>query len=339
MDIVSFGRTGLKVSKLCFGTMTIGSSAWRPWALDEADARPILKQALDLGFTFFDMANWYSSGECERVVASVLTSMVPRDQLVLTTKAKYPMSDDPNDQGLSRKHLLSAIDASLGRMGTDYVDIFMVHAWDPDTPIEETMETLHDIVKSGKTRYLGASTMFAWQFAQMNHVARENGLTPFVNMQCQYNLLYRENERELIPYCQDQGIAVTCFSPLARGWLADSSDTRSQTDIYIEKNFGDALDCEICDLVRAIATTHGTTMAEVALAWVFSKEHICNPIVGAGTVSQLDGNIKALDLELSPDEIRSLDGMYRPRDVINDHVSNPMPRHMGGVLNNHQLDS
>ena len=199
METVSFGRTGLKVSKLCFGTMTLGSSAWKPWALDEADSRPILKRALDLGITFFDMADWYSAGIGERVVASVLTSMVPRDRLVLTTKAYYAISDDPNDQGLSRKHLLSAIDASLSRMGTDYVDIFMVHAFDPDTPIEETMETLHDIVKSGKARYLGASTMFAWQFAQMNHVARENGWTSFVNMQCQYSLLYRENEREMLP--------------------------------------------------------------------------------------------------------------------------------------------
>ena len=217
METVKFGRTGLKVSKLCFGTMTLGSSEWKPWALDEAESRPILKRALDLGITFFDMADWYSAGIGERIVASALTSMVPRDRLVLTTKAYYAMSDDPNDQGLSRKHLLSSIDASLSRMGTDYVDIFMVHAFDPDSPIEETMEALHDIVRSGKARYLGASTMFAWQFAQMNHVARENGWTPFVNMQCQYSLLYRENEREMLPYCRDQGIAVTCFRPLARG--------------------------------------------------------------------------------------------------------------------------
>jgi len=177
MEAVKFGQTGLKVSRLCFGTMTLGSSEWKPWALDEADAQPILKRALDLGITFFDMANWYSIGEGERVVASTLTSMVPRDRLVLTTKAKYPMSDDPNDQGLSRKHLLSSV----------------------STPIDETMETLHDIVRSGKARYLGASTMFAWQFAQMNHVARINGWTPLVNMQCQYNLLYREEEREMLP--------------------------------------------------------------------------------------------------------------------------------------------
>ncbi len=332
METVSFGRTGLKVSKLCFGTMTIGSNEWKPWALNEAESRPILKRALDLGITFFDMANWYSIGEGERVVASALTSMVPRDKLVLITKAKYPMSNDPNDQGLSRKHLLSSIDASLRRMGTDYVDIFMVHAFDPDTPIAETMEALHDIVRSGKARYLGASTMFAWQFARMNHVARENGWTSFVTMQCQYNLLYRENERELIPYCRDQGIAVTCFSPLARGWLAASEDTRSQTDIYRERNYGDALDLKICATVQAIATEHGTTMAKVALAWVISKKDICSPIVGAGSVSQLEDNVKALYLELSPDEIETLDGLYRPRDVINDHVREPMPRHLGGIL-------
>ena len=331
MESVSFGRTGLKVSKLCFGTMTLGSSEWKPWALDEAESRSILKRALDLGITFFDLADWYSAGIGERIVASALTSMVPRDRLVLTTKAYYAMSDEPNDQGLSRKHLLSAIDSSLGRMGTDYVDIFMVHAFDPDTPIEETMETLHDIVKSGKARYLGASTMFAWQFAQMNHVAIENHWTPFVNMQCQYSLLYREHEREMIPYCSNQGIAVTSFSPLARGWLAGSQDTRSQTDWMFANNYGDALDLEICARVEAIATDRGTTMAEVALAWVISKQAICCPIIGASEVSQVEDNVKALDFELSADEIEALDTMYRPRDVINDHVPEPMPRHLGGI--------
>ena len=332
METVKFGRTGLKVSKLCFGTMTLGSSEWKPWALDEAESRPILKRALDLGITFFDMADWYSAGIGERIVASALTSMVPRDRLVLTTKAYYAMSDDPNDQGLSRKHLLSSIDASLSRMGTDYVDIFMVHAYDPDTPTEETMEALYDIVRSGKARYIGASTMFAWQFAQMNHVARENGWTTFVNMQCQYSLLYRENEREMLPYCRDQGIAVTTFSPLARGRLAASEDTRSQTDWMFANNYGDALDREICAKVEAVAKEHGTTMAEVALAWVISKEAICCPIIGAGSVSQVEENVKALDYELTPDEIETLDQLYRPRDVINDHVPDPMPRHLGGVL-------
>jgi len=332
MEFVSFGRTGLKVSELCFGTMTLGSSQWKPWALDEAESRPILKRALDLGFNFFDMADWYSIGEGERVVGSALLSMVPRDRLVLTTKAKYAMSDDPNDEGLSRKHLMAAIDGSLSRIGTDYIDIFMIHSYDYDTPIEETMEALHDIVKAGKARYIGASTMFAWEFAQMNHVARENGWTSFVNMQCQYSLLYRENERELIPYCVDEGIAVTCFSPLARGWLSGSTDRRSKTDIYFERNYGDALDMEICARVRRIANERRLSMAEVALAWVCSREFICSPIMGADCAEHVENNIKALDVELTPDEIATLDQMYRPRGVINDHVHNPMPRHLGGVM-------
>ena len=332
METIKFGRTGLKVSKLCFGTMGVGSSAWKPWVLDEVDSKKLLKRCLDLGITFFDMADWYSIGESERIVGTSLTAMVPRDQLVFTTKAHYPMSDDPNDKGLSRKHLLSAIEASLSRIGTDYVDIFMVHAFDPATPIEETMETLHDIVRAGKARYLGASTMYAWQFAQMNAVARENGWTTFVNMQCQYNLLYREEEREMLPYCRDQGIAVTCFSPLARGWLAGSKDTRSETDFYFSKNYGDALDLEIIARVEAIAAEHGTNMAQVALAWVYAKEDICSPIISAASIEQIENNVNALDLELTQDEIESLDQLYRPRDVVNDNVPVPLPRHLGGVL-------
>ncbi|MFQ5983562.1 MAG: aldo/keto reductase [Woeseiaceae bacterium] len=324
---MSFGKTGLKVSQLCFGTMTIGSSKWKPWVLDEADAKPVLKRCLDLGITFYDTANWYSIGESERVVAAILTSMVPRDRLVLATKALYAMSDDPNDRGLSRKHLLSSVDASLKRMGTDYIDLFVIHGYDPDTAIEETMEALHDIVRSGKVLYLGASTMFAWQFAQMNHVARQNGWTSFVNMQCQYNLLYREEEREMIPYCRSQGIAVTGFSPLARGWLSGSAATRSKTDIHFTNMYGDALDREICARVEVIANERGTTMAAVALAWIIAKDDICCPIIGASSASQVEDNVAALDLELSADEIEMLDELYRPRDVINDHVPDPMPRY------------
>ncbi len=333
METIPFGRTGLTVSRLCFGTMTIGSSQWKPWVLDEADAKPLLKRCLDLGITFFDTANWYSIGESERVVGPTLTSMVPRDQLVLTTKAYYPMSDDPNDRGLSRKHLLSSVDASLRRMDTDYIDLLVIHAFDSGTPIEETMEALHDIVRSGKVRYLGASTMFAWQFEQMNHTARKNGWTSFVNMQCQYNLLYREEEREMIPYCRDQGIAVTAFSPLARGWLSGSRKVRSQTDISFALFHGDALDLEIIARVEAMATEHGVTMAEVALAWLYSKDAICCPIIGASSVSQLEKNVGALDLDLTADEIEALDQLYRPRDVINDHVPEPMPRYLQGKSN------
>ena len=328
METVRFGRTGLRVSRLCFGTMTIGSSLWKPWVLDEAEAKPILKKCLDLGIMFFDTANWYSTGESERVVGPTLTSMVPRDQLVMATKAYYPMSDDPNDRGLSRKHLLSSIDASLSRLGTDYVDLFVIHAFDVETPIEETMEALHDIVKSGKVRYLGASTMFAWQFEQMNHVARMNGWTPFVNMQCQYNLLYREEEREMLPYCHDQGIAVTAFSPLARGWLSGSKKVRSQTDISFIEFHGDVLDLEIIEQVKNIAAGHDVTMADVALAWIYSRETICCPIIGASTVDQLEGNVNALDLGLTADEMETLNQLYRPRDVINDYVPRPVPRYL-----------
>ncbi|MDE0064165.1 MAG: aldo/keto reductase [Gammaproteobacteria bacterium] len=336
METVSFGNTGLKVSRLCFGTMTIGSSRWKPWVLDEAASRPLLKQCLDLGITFYDTANWYSTGESERIVASTLTSMVPRDSLVLATKAFYAMSGDPNDRGLSRKHLLASVDASLRRMNTDYIDLLVIHAFDPETPMEETMEALHDLVRSGKVLYLGASTMFAWQFAQMNHVARLNGWTQFVNMQCQYNLLYREEEREMLPYCRDRGIAVTGFSVLARGQLSASDRIRSRTDEHFSNMYGDALDREICARVAAVAAERNTTMAAVALAWVLAREDICCPIIGASTPGQVENNVRALDLELTAEEIDGLSAMYRPRDVINDYVPEPMPRYWQGVSDDAQ---
>ncbi len=327
METIAFGNTGLKVSRLCFGTMTIGSSGWKPWVLDEAESRPLLEKCLDLGITFYDTANWYSTGESERIVASTLTSMVPRHNLVLATKAFYAMSDDPNDCGLSRKHLFASVDASLRRMNTDYIDLLVIHAFDPHTPIEETMSALNDLVRSGKVLYLGASTMFAWQFAQMNHIARLNGWTPFINMQCQYNLLYREEEREMLPYCRDQGIAVTAFSVLARGQLSASDRVRSRTDEHFTNMYGDALDQEICNRVAAIAAERNTTMAAVALAWVLGKEDICCPIIGASTANQVANNVAALELGLTTQEVASLDALYRPRDVINDYVTDPMPRY------------
>ena len=278
------------------------------------------------------MADWYSTGVSEEIVGRTLLSMAPRDSLVLTTKARYAMSDDPNDCGLSRKHLFSAIDNSLRRIGTDYVDVFMVHSFDTETPIEETMAALDDIVKAGKARYIGASTMWAWQFAEMNAVARENGWTPFVNMQCQYNLLYREEEREMIPYCLDRGIAVTTFSPLARGWLSGAQDRRAETDQYRRRNYGDALDLKIRERVRAIGERHGADMAKVAIAWVLSRKAVCAPIVSAVTVGQLDNNVSALELELTPEELASLEEMYRPRGVVNDYVRDLPQRHLGGVL-------
>ena len=275
MKIIPFGNTGLKVSKVCFGTMTIGSNRWKPWVLNKSDSRPILKKCLELGINFFDTANWYSTGESEKIVSSILMSLVPRDQLILATKVYYPMSDDPNQRGLSKKHILSSIDSSLKRMNTDYIDLFIIHAFDTNTPIEETMETLDHLVRIGKVRYLGASTMYAWQFESMNHIARLNGWTEFKNMQCQYNLIYREEEREMIPYCTNRKIATTAFSPLARGWLSGSNKVRSETDESFKSFHGDNLDKKIINLVKNIASNYDVTMANIALSWLNAKSFIC----------------------------------------------------------------
>ncbi|HEY6823100.1 MAG TPA: aldo/keto reductase, partial [Steroidobacteraceae bacterium] len=281
MDYIRFGQSGLKVSQLCLGTMSMGSSAWKSWVLDERDSIPILRRALDLGITFFDMADWYSIGRNEEVVGRNLLRMTARERLVLATKVYYPMSDDPKDRGLSREHIAASIDRSLARIGTDYLDLYVIHAFDADTPVAETMEALHDTVRAGKVRHLGASTMYAWQFAKMNHVAAMNGWTPFVNMQCQYNLLYREEEREMFPYCRDQGIAVTTFSPLARGFLARAAATaRTAHDVY-QDYYGDEIDREIARRVHEVAARRGVSPAQVALAWVAGSPHLNVPIVGA----------------------------------------------------------
>jgi 1-deoxyxylulose-5-phosphate synthase len=326
MQYIRFGRTGLKVSQLCLGTMSMGSSAWKGWVLDERESIPILKRALDLGITFFDMADWYSGGSNEEVVGRNLLKMSTRDRLVLATKVFYPMSDDPNDGGLSRKHIAASIDRSLKRLGTDYVDLYVIHAFDPGTPMEETMQALHDTVRAGKVRYLGASTMYAWQFAQMNHVAAMNGWTPFVNMQCQYNLLYREEEREMLPYCRHEGIAVTTFSPLARGYLArDAQTARTTHDLY-QDFYGDDIDREIARRVREVAEKRGVSRAQVAMAWVASNANPNIPIVGAARTAHLDVAVEALELKLDPAERAFLDAPYRPRDEINDYQPRRRPR-------------
>jgi len=326
MDYIRFGQTGLKVSQLCLGTMSMGSSAWRSWVLDEDASIPILRHALDLGITFFDMADWYSTGRNEEVVGRNLLRMSHRERLVLATKVYYAMSDDPNDRGLSRKHIASAIDRSLARIGTDYVDLYVIHAFDSDTPVEETMEALHDTVLAGKVRYLGASTMYAWQFAKMNHVAAMNRWTPFVNMQCQYNLLYREEEREMLPYCRDQGIAVTTFSPLARGFLArDSQTARTAHDVY-QEFYGDDIDREIVRRVREVAIRRGVSMAHIAMAWLAASPNHNVPIVGASKAAHLDVAVEALQLRLDDGERAFLESPYRPRDEINDQNAVRRPR-------------
>jgi len=326
MQYIPFGRTGLKVSQLCLGTMSMGSSAWKGWVLDEDASIPILRHALDLGITFFDMADWYSAGRNEEVVAKNLLRMSAREQLVLATKVFYTMSDDPNDRGLSRKHIAASIDRSLARMGTDYVDLYVIHGFDLDTPIEETMEALDDTVRAGKVRYLGASTMYAWQFAKMNHVAAMNGWTPFVNMQCQYNVLYREEEREMFPYCRDQGVAVTTFSPLARGFLArDAGTARTAHDVY-QGFYGDEIDREIVRRVSEVAARRGVSRAHVAMAWVGGSPNHNIPIVGAAKTAHLDVAVEALGLQLDAAERAFLQAPYRPRDEINDQNTVRRPR-------------
>ena len=324
MDYISFGKTDLKVAPLCLGTMSMGSSAWKRWVLDERDSVAILRHALDLGFNFFDMADWYSLGRNEEVVGRNLLRMSARERLVLATKVYYPMSEDPNDRGLSAKHIAISIDRSLVRIGTDHVDLYVVHAFDARTPVEETMEALHATVRAGKVRYLGASTMYAWQFAKMNHVAAMNGWTPFVNMQCQYNVLYREEEREMLPYCRDQGIAVTTFSPLARGYLAREAGTARTADDAYQEFYGDDIDREIARRVREVAARRGVSAAHVALAWVAGNPNRNVPIVGAVKAAHVDAAVQALGLELAASDRAFLEAPYRPRDEINDQ--NPLRR-------------
>ena len=324
MDHVRFGTTGLKVSRLCLGTMGFGSSAWKGWVLDEDASVPILKRALDLGISFFDMADWYSLGRGEEVVGRNLLRMARREELVLATKVFYPMSEDPNDRGLSRGHILASIDRSLQRIGTDHVDLYIVHAFDPETPIAETMEALHDVVRAGKTRYLGASTMYAWQLAEMNAVARQNGWTPFVNMQCQLSLLYREEAREMLPYCAHAGMTVTTFSPLARGYLAGGgANLRTRFDPYLGW-FGDAIDREIAGRTAAVAKRRGVAPAAVALAWVSGHPGVTAPLIGADAPDQVDAAVAAAAMTLTDEERGYLEAPYRPRDMINDY--NPVRR-------------
>jgi 1-deoxyxylulose-5-phosphate synthase len=326
VEHVRFGQTDLEVSPLCLGTMSMGSSTWKRWVLDETASIPILRRALELGINFFDMADWYSLGRNEEVVARNLLKMTAREKLVLATKVFYPMSDDPGDRGLSRQHVSISIDRSLARMGTDYVDLYVIHAFDAETPVEETMEALHATVRAGKVRYLGASTMYAWQFAKMNHVAAMNGWTPFLNMQCQYNLLYREEEREMFPYCRDQSIAVTTFSPLARGYLgrvAAAQTARTSHDAY-QDFYGDEIDREIARRAREVAARRGVSAAQVALAWVAGNPNRNVPIVGAAKTAHVEAAAQALTLELDPAERTFLEAPYRPRDEINDQ--NPVRR-------------
>ena len=322
MDYVRLGSTGLKVSRLCLGAMTYGTPAWRPWILDEAASRPFIARALEHGINFFDTADMYSRGVSEQVLGRALKDQ-PRDQIVIATKAFYPVTDGPNTSGLSRKHLLHAIDASLTRLGTDYVDLYQIHRFDPHTPIEETLEALHDIVKSGKARYLGASSMFAWQFMKMLAVSAANGWTRFVAMQNHYNLVYREEEREMMPLCREEGIGVIPWSPLARGFLAgnrrreDKGETiRAKTDDFAHGLYYADSDFTIAERVVEVAAKRGVKPTQIALAWLLSKPGVTAPIIGASKLTHLDDAIGALEIRLDAGEVAALEAPYQPHPIL-----------------------
>ena len=322
MQYTSLGRTGLKVSRICLGTMTYGDPAWRSWVLSEETGRPFLKRALEYGINFFDTADMYSRGVSEEILGRAVRDFTRRDAVVVATKAFYPMSEDPNDRGLSRKHLMSAIDASLKRLGTDYVDLYQIHRWDPETPIEETLLALHDIVRAGKARYIGASSMWAWQFAKSLQIADRHGWTRFVSMQNHYNLVYREEEREMIPLCLEEGIGVIPWSPLARGFLAgnrrgaDKGDTtRARTDDFAHRLYYADSDFQIVDRVVTVANARGVAPAQIALAWLLRRPGVTAPIVGASKMPQLDQAVEALEIALTDDECRQLEELYEPHTV------------------------
>jgi aryl-alcohol dehydrogenase-like predicted oxidoreductase len=319
MEYVNLGSTGLKVSRLCLGTMGFGTSKWRPWVMNEDTSTPVVQAAVERGINFIDFADFYSMGVSEEVVGRALRNTA-RHKLVMASKCFYAMSDDINDRGLSRKHILDAVDASLKRIGTDYLDLFVIHAFDTSTPMEETMRALEDLVRAGKIRYIGASTMYVWQFVKMNELARRMGWTPFVSMQCQLNAAYREEEREMIPYCRSEGIAVTPFSPLARGLLSGNlASLRNTTDAFTTDQYGDETSRNIAKAVAQVAESRGVKSSQVALAWVTGRAGVTSTLIGVETIAQLDENIAALDIKLTPAEIAEIDRWYTPCDVINDY--------------------
>jgi len=322
---VSLGSTGVRISPICLGMMTYGAKSWREWVLEEDDARPFVKRAVEAGINFFDTADVYSLGESERITGKLLREFQPRrEELVIATKVFNPMSDCPNDRGLSRKHIMASIDASLKRLGVDYVDLYQIHRFDKNTPIEETCEALSDVVKAGKALYLGASSMYAWQFQKMLQFQSTNGLARFVTMQNHYNLVYREEEREMIPLCLDQKIGCIPWSPLARGFLTGSrkrGDGKTETLRARTDDFGHGLyyretDFDIVDRVLEIAAQRNVKPAQIALAWVMSKPGVSAPIIGASKLYQLEDALQAMTLKLTSDEIKRLEEQYEAHPVL-----------------------
>jgi 1-deoxyxylulose-5-phosphate synthase len=323
MDYVNFGATGMRVSRLCLGMMSFGNESDRPWVLDEDAAEPIVRAAVEGGVNFFDTADTYSSGASEVATGRLLRKLLTRDEVVVATKVFMPMTPGENGGGLSRKHILSGIDESLQRLEMDYVDLYQIHRWDNRTPIEETMGALEDVVRAGKARYIGASSMFAWQFAKAQAAAARHGWTRFVSMQNHYNLLYREEEREMIPQCIDQGVAVIPWSPLARGMLAgnrgrdgERRTTRSSTDQFTDYLYSQPTDFDVVERVAGIANERGVSPAQVALAWLFHRPGVTAPIVGATKLGHLEDALAAEQLKLDDEEMRRLEEPYAPHPVL-----------------------
>jgi aryl-alcohol dehydrogenase-like predicted oxidoreductase len=323
MEYVNLGSTGLRVSRVCLGMMSFGNDSERAWVLDEDAAEPIVRAAVEGGITFFDTADTYSAGASEIATGRLLGKLLTREEVVVATKVFMPMTPGENGGGLSRKHILAAIDASLERLGMDYVDLYQIHRWDPRTPIEETMQALHDVVRAGKARYIGASSMFAWQFAKAQNVASANGWTRFVSMQPHYNLIYREEEREMIPQCIDEGVGVIPWSPLARGVLAgnrtrggERKTTRSDSDPFTDYLYSQPTDFDVVERVAEVAKERGVPSAQVALAWLLHKPGVTAPIVGATKLGHLEDALAAERLTLSAEEIERLEEPYAPHPVL-----------------------
>jgi len=323
MEYVNLGRSGLKVSKICMGTMTYGTPKWREWVLDEDESRPFFKRALEAGINFFDTADMYSAGVSEEVTGRALRDFARRDEIVLATKLYWPLNNEPNHRGLSRLHILRSIDDSLRRLGTDYVDLYQIHRWDYETPIEETLDALNDVIKSGKARYIGASSMHAWQFSKSLFQADIHGWTRFVSMQNHYNLIYREEEREMIPLCIEEGIGLIPWSPIARGFLAgkwprdqEGQTPRARSDTYGRQLYTRQNDYDILDQVNKLAARLGVTSSQIALAWVLQKPGITSPIIGASKMHHLEEALDALDIQLSDEDIDFLEQPYLPHPVL-----------------------
>ncbi len=324
MQYVNLGKTGMMVSRLCLGMMSYGSKEWREWILDEEQAKPFIKRALDAGINFFDTANVYSLGESEKVTGNLMKHFgVKRENVVIATKVNGQMSDDVNDGGLSRKHIMASIDASLKRLQMDYVDLYQIHRWNYNTPIEETMEALHDVVKAGKARYIGASSMFAWQFSKAQYTAQSHGWTRFVSMQNHYNLIYREEEREMIPLCLDQGVGLIPWSPMARGFFAgdrkpggDGETVRAKSDPFGKTLYFRDEDFTVADRAWEVAKERDVSGSQIALAWMLNKPHITAPIIGTTKMDHLEQAIAALEIELSEEEMKRLEEPYIPHPVL-----------------------